>query len=68
VDSIVINRALAPEGYLSPFVHQAEGMLSVRLDISVPEAVVVLRTMAHDAGTPLIDAARRVLARPQSVD
>jgi hypothetical protein len=67
VDTIVIE-AFAPEGYLSPLVHQAEGMLSVRLDISVPEAVVVLRTIARNAGTPLIDAARRVLARPQSVD
>ena len=68
MDSIVISKALAPEGYLPPVVHQAEGMLSVRLDISVPEAVVVLRTIAHDAGSPLIDAARHVLAHLQSVD
>ena len=42
-------------------IHQAEGVLSVRLEISVPEAAVALRAIAHHAGTPLIDVARDVL-------
>lgn len=68
VDKTVITKALAPEGYLGPLVHQAEGMLAARRGIGVAEAVVILRTIAHDAGTSLIDAARVVVISSQAVD
>ncbi|MGH9150409.1 MAG: GAF and ANTAR domain-containing protein [Acidimicrobiales bacterium] len=44
-------------------VHQAAGMLSVRLRVSVGEAMVRLRARAYSEGRPLSDVARAVIAR-----
>lgn len=44
-------------------VHQAAGMLSVQLGISVVEALVMLRTRAHHRGEQLTDVARMVVER-----
>ena len=63
----MIDHAAPDEGCDPAQVHHAEAVLSARLGISVQDAVGVLRTIAHCAGTPLIDVARRVLA-PESMD
>jgi hypothetical protein len=44
-------------------VHQASGMVSVQLDISIAEALVRLRAYAFANGRPLTDVARDVVNR-----
>jgi hypothetical protein len=44
-------------------VHQASGMVSVQLGVSVDHALVRLRAHAFKTATPLIDVARRVIDR-----
>lgn len=44
-----------------PEVHQAEGVLSVRLGVSISEAAMVLRVRAESAGSSLEDAAHDVI-------
>ena len=44
-------------------VHQASGMVSVQLEVSVGEALVRLRAHAFAHGRPLTDVARDVVAR-----
>ena len=57
----MIDETLCPDGFVCDEVHQAEGALSVRLSISVPDAVVMLRARAAFEGVELIDAALDVL-------
>lgn len=68
VEQTLIRSTFAPEGWMAAEVHQAEGVLAARLNISVPEAIATIRTIAHRAGTPLIDVARHILAGPERVD
>ena len=49
-------------------VHQASGMVSVQLDVSVDHALVRLRAHAFRTGTPLIDVARGVVDRTVRFD
>ncbi|HEY2221843.1 ANTAR domain-containing protein [Actinomycetospora sp.] len=62
----MIKSAVTPEWRHPAQVHQAEGVLSARLGVTIPEAVVVLRTISHCVGAPLIDVARKVLEGPSS--
>ena len=64
----MISNAFPATQYLSAEVHQAEGVLSVRLGLTVPEAASVLRTISHCAGAPLVDVARQVLIGRTSVE
>jgi hypothetical protein len=64
----VYDTAAATPRYLPAAIHQAEGALSARLDISIGDAAETLRLIARDTGTPLADVARQVLAARQSVD
>ncbi|MEU7485394.1 ANTAR domain-containing protein [Streptomyces sp. NPDC042319] len=49
-------------------VHQATGMLSVRLRISLDEALLAIRTEAFSSGRPLLEVARDVIARRETPD
>lgn len=49
-------------------VHQASGMVSAQLDVSVDHALVRLRAHAFRTGTPLIDVARSVVNRTVRLD
>lgn len=49
-------------------VHQASGMVSVQLGVSVDHALVRLRAHAFRTGTPLIDVARSVVDRTVRFD
>ena len=49
-------------------VHQASGMVSAQLDVSVDHALVRLRAHAFRTGTPLIDVARNVVDRSLRFD
>lgn len=42
-------------------IHQAAGMMSVQLDVTVEQALVRLRAHAFRTGTPLAEIARRVV-------
>ncbi|MFI8997498.1 ANTAR domain-containing protein [Streptomyces sp. NPDC053542] len=44
-------------------VHQATGVLSVRLGVPMAEALVRLRAQAFAAGRPLVDVAREIIKR-----
>lgn len=44
-------------------VHQASGMLSAQLGVSVAEALVWLRSRSYVTGTPIFDLAQAVIAR-----
>ena len=61
MEPIVIDNTVPPGGYVAPEVHQAEGVLSVRLGIPVREAAEALRSRADWANRPLIDVACEVL-------
>jgi hypothetical protein len=49
-------------------VHQASGMVSAQLDVSVEQALVRLRAHAFRTGTPLVEVARTVVARTLRFD
>ncbi len=49
-------------------VHQASGMVSAQLDVSVEHAMIRLRAHAFRTGTPLINVARRVVDRTLRFD
>lgn len=49
-------------------VHQASGMVSAQLEVSVDHALVRLRAHAFRSGTPLIDVARSVVDRTLRLD
>jgi hypothetical protein len=51
------------ESLVRPEVHQAAGMVSAQLDISLPDALVRLRAHAYAGGQRLIEVARAVVAR-----
>lgn len=63
----VINNTVETEQYVVAEVHQAEGVISVRNDISIAEAATVLRRISHCAGASLIDVAREVLGERRPV-
>lgn len=44
-------------------VHQATGMVAARLEVSVGDALVLLRAHAYAADRPLLDVSRDVVAR-----
>lgn len=48
---------------LHDVVHQASGMISVQLDVSVAQALVRLRAHAFGSGRPLDDVARDIVTR-----
>jgi hypothetical protein len=60
--------ALAEHMELWPVVHQAAGMVSVQLDISVADALVRLRARAFGVGRPLSQVARDVVERRLTFD
>lgn len=49
-------------------VHQASGMVSAQLDVSVEHALVRLRAHAFRTGTPLVEVARLVVGRTLRFD
>jgi GAF domain len=49
-------------------VHQATGMVSARLDVSMPDALAILRARAYARGQRLTDLAADVLARQVRLD
>ncbi len=49
-------------------VHQASGMVSAQLDVTVEQALVLLRAQAFRTGTPLLDVARSVVDRSLRFD
>ncbi len=53
---------------LHAVVHQAAGMVSIQLDISVGEALVRLRAHAFATDRPLTEVAREVIARTLRFD
>jgi ANTAR domain len=53
---------------IHPVVHQAAGMVSVQLDISVAEALTRLRAHAFATDRPLSEVAREVVARTLRFD
>ncbi|NUP21271.1 MAG: ANTAR domain-containing protein [Streptomyces sp.] len=53
----------ASGGLHRPVVHQATGMISVQLDVSLAEALVRLRAHAYASGRPLGEVAQDVVAR-----
>ncbi|MHC3469535.1 ANTAR domain-containing protein [Streptomyces sp. 7R007] len=53
----------ATDGLHRPVVHQATGMVSVQLDVSLAEALVRLRAYAYASGRPLGEVAVDVVAR-----
>ena len=59
----MVARALAAAADDDVEIHQATGMLSVRLGVSLGEAMVRLRAMAYTEGRPLAEVARDVIAR-----
>jgi ANTAR domain len=67
VEPSVINDDVATEQNFVAEIHQAEAVISVRYDISVAEAVTVLRRISHCAGASLIDVAREVLGERRAV-
>jgi hypothetical protein len=63
-DEMVHNRTMwLSEGLHRPVVHQATGMISVQLDVSLAEALVRLRAHAYASGRPLGEVAQDVVAR-----
>jgi hypothetical protein len=64
----VFDQPEAVEGFLFPEIYQAQGVLSVRLDISVAEATEAMRACADREGAPLVDIALEVLAGRPSLD
>ena len=58
-----VARALAAAADDSVEIHQATGMLSVRLGVTLGEAMVRLRAMAYSEGRLLAEVARDVIAR-----
>jgi hypothetical protein len=72
-DFVLALQAQAPPGTLTGAlaaaadddaeVHQATGMLSVRLGVTVGDAMVRLRALAYSEGRPLAEVARDVVAR-----
>lgn len=70
---IVRTQSAAPDGTLAPAlvdagahraqVHQAAGMLSVQLGLTILDALVWLRTYAYAANRPVNDVAAEVVAR-----
>jgi hypothetical protein len=61
LEPIVIDDAVPSGGCVAPEVYRAEGVLSVRLGITVGEAAEALRNRARRADRPLIDIAYEVL-------
>ncbi|WP_042448797.1 ANTAR domain-containing protein [Streptacidiphilus jiangxiensis] len=59
-----------PDGgaLLHAVVHQATGMVSVQLDVSLPQALLRLRAHAYSSGRPLTDVSRDVVARRLRLD
>jgi hypothetical protein len=53
---------------LHAVVHQATGMVSVQLDVSLPQALLRLRAHAYSSGRPLTDVSRDVVARRLRLD
>lgn len=70
---ILLLQADAPPGVLAAeleaganfhhVVHQASGMVSAQLEVSVEHALIRLRAHAFSTDTPLVDIARRVVDR-----
>ena len=71
-------QSATPPGALTPaledladyraVVHQAAGMISVQLDVSVEEALVALRARAYRTGTAIGELATSVVARRVRLD
>jgi hypothetical protein len=55
-------------GDLQLVVHQASGMVSAQLDVDVAEALIRLRAFSFAKDLPLLDVARRVVARTLRFD
>ncbi|WP_042374825.1 ANTAR domain-containing protein [Streptacidiphilus neutrinimicus] len=53
---------------LHAVVHQATGMVSVQLKMSLPQALLRLRAHAYSSGRPLTDVSRNVVARRLRLD
>ncbi|WP_078888788.1 ANTAR domain-containing protein [Streptomyces sclerotialus] len=49
-------------------VHQATGMLAVRLAISLDEALLEIRTEAFSSGRPILEVAREIIDRREDPD
>ena len=58
-----LSTELAAGASFNHVVHQASGMVSAQLDVSVDHALVRLRAHAFATGAPLTDVARRVVMR-----
>jgi len=58
----MVARALAAVADSGAEVHQASGMLAVRLGLNVGEAMVALRALAYSEERPLAEVARDVVA------
>ncbi len=56
------------DALLHAVVHQATGMVSVQLDVSLPQALLRLRAHAYSSGRPLTDVSRDVVARRLRLD
>jgi len=52
-----------PSGLHRPVVHQATGMISIQLDVTMEEALVRLRAHAYGSERPLGEVAEDVVAR-----
>ena len=59
----MVARALAAAADDAVEVHQATGMLAVRLGVTLGEAMVRIRAIAYSEGRPLAEVARDVIAR-----
>ncbi len=57
-----------PGTLLQAVVHQATGMVSVQLDVPLPQALLRLRAHAYSSGRPLLDISRDVVARRLRLD
>ncbi|SEL26367.1 ANTAR domain-containing protein [Streptacidiphilus jiangxiensis] len=62
----VLDQDKAP--LLHAVVHQATGMVSVQLDLPLPQALLRLRAHAYSSGRPLLDISRDVVARRLRLD
>ncbi|MFB7909893.1 STAS domain-containing protein [Kitasatospora sp. NPDC056076] len=57
-----------PDSLLQAVVHQATGMVSVQLAISLPQALLRLRAHAYSNGRPLTEISRDVVTRRLRLD
>jgi hypothetical protein len=65
-DPVALTNGDFPGGG-SPEIHQAAGMVTVQLGVTIVEAEARLRTYAAEAGRSLTDVARDIVARTLSL-